>query len=150
MHGIRRAGDGYAVSLEEHERAALRAFCLDLVAELRGQQPPDPGLERLFPRAFPDDDEAADEYDRLVRPSLEEGKLAALRATAATAGAKQLTEEEAQTWLRALNDLRLVLGIRLDVQEGDSIFRMREERYRTYVWLTWLQSELVEALCSTM
>ena len=149
MHGIRRRPDGYAVSLEAHERVALRTLCLDLAAELTGSAPPDPGLERLFPRAFPEDDAAADEYDRLVRPTLEDGKLAALRTTAGSAAAERLDDEQAQTWLRALNDLRLVLGVRLDVQESDSVFRLREEGYRTYAWLTWLQAELLEALCST-
>jgi hypothetical protein len=146
MHGIRRISAGYEVSLAPPEREALRELCLDLVAELTGGAPADAGLERLFPPASRDDEEAAAEFERIARPALEEGKLAALRATAASADETLLDEDAAQTWLRSLNDLRLVLGVRLDVQEDDSLFRLREPGYRMYAWLTWLQSELLEAL----
>jgi hypothetical protein len=144
MHGIRRRGDGYRVGLHEGERDLLRQLCAELVG-LLGAEGDDPALARLFPRPYRDD-EAAAEFERLVRPELEEGKLAALRATAETAGASLLDEETAQTWLRALNDLRLVLGTRLDVREDDGVGRLREPGYAEYVWLTWLEGELVEAL----
>ena len=149
MHGIRRAAQGYDVALASHERELLRSLCLELAGELQAPDDSDPALGRLFPRAFRDDDAASDEYDRLVRPSLESGKLAALRAVADSADATTLDEDGAQTWLRALNDLRLVLGVRLDVREDDSLLRLREPQYRTYAWLTWLQSEVLDA-CSTM
>jgi hypothetical protein len=148
VHGIRRGPTGYEIALEPHERELLRSLCLDLVAELTGGGPADPGLERLFPRASRDDEETAADFERLVRPGLEEGKLAALRQTAGSADGELLDDDGAQTWLRAINDLRLVLGVRLDVQESDSLFRLREPRYRMYAWLTWLQSELLEALTS--
>jgi hypothetical protein len=146
MHGIRRAPGGYEVSLAPPEREALRELCLDLLEELTADTPPDAGLERLFPPASRDDEETAAEFERVARPALEDGKLAALRATAASADETLLDDDAAQTWLRSLNDLRLVLGVRLDVQEDDSLFRLRETRYRLYAWLTWLQSELLEAL----
>ncbi len=145
MHGIRRDRDGFEVALRGHERALLRELCAGLAEEVAGEQA-DAGIERLFPRAYRDDEEAAAEYDRLVRGGLESGKLAALRLTADTADAKRLDEETAETWLRALNDLRLVSGTRLDVREDDSLARLREPGYRVYAWLTWLQSELIEAL----
>jgi hypothetical protein len=67
---------------------------------------------------------------------------------ARTADDTRLDEETAQTWLRALNDLRLVLGTRLDVREDDGMRRLTEPGYAVYVWLTWLQSELIQALMS--
>ena len=142
MHGIRRAGDGYRVGLHENERALLRELCGELEELLRAGAAPG----RLFPSAYRDDEEAAAEYERLVRPGLEEGKLAALRTLAATAEAPRLDEETAQTWLRALNDLRLVLGTRLDVREDDSALRLREPGYAVYAWLSWLEGELIEAV----
>ena len=64
---------------------------------------------------------------------------------------KLLTAEEADAWLRGLNDLRLVLGTRLDVTEEtdfelelDSGERGRE--LAVYGYLTWLQEQFVEAL----
>jgi hypothetical protein len=142
VHGIRRKRNGYAVGLHEHERRLLRETSAELEALLAGGQAP----PRLFPAAYRDDDEAAAEYERLVRPSLEEGKIAALRTLAATAGDSLLDEATAQTWLAALNDLRLALGARLDVREDDGVGRLVEPGYAVYAWLTWLQSELVDAL----
>jgi hypothetical protein len=142
VHGIRRKRDGYQVGLRDHERELLRQTSRELEALLAADEAP----ERLFPAAYRDDEEAAAEYDRLVRPSLQEGKLAALRTLAATAESPQLDEETAQIWLSALNDLRLALGARLDVQEDDGISRFTEPGYAVYMWLTWLQSELIEAL----
>jgi len=144
VHGIRRKRDGYAVGLQPHERDLLRDAAADLEAQIADNTVP----PRLFPAAYREDEEAAAEYDRLVRPSLEEGKLAALRTLRSTAGATRLDEEEAQTWLAALNDLRLALGTRIDVREDDGLERMHEPAYAVYVWLTWLQSELIEALTS--
>ena len=54
----------------------------------------------------------------------------------------------ARTTLAALNDLRLVLGTRLGVTEETYIDENgpRTPGLTVYVWLTWLQGELVEAL----
>jgi hypothetical protein len=148
MHGIRRTPAGYEVSLAAPEQETLRTLSLDLVAELTGGTAgeTDPGLERLFPPASRNDEETAAEFERLARPGLEEGKLTALRELASSADTKLLDEDAAQTWLRAINDLRLVHGVRLNVREDDSVWRLREPRYRLYAWLTWLQSELLAAL----
>jgi len=64
-----------------------------------------------------------------------------------------LDAEQAQAWLRALNDVRLALGTRLDITEewyeqaaeldrDDPRFPM----YAAYDWLTMLQEQLVRAV----
>jgi len=65
----------------------------------------------------------------------------------------RLDPEEAQAWLRVLNDLRLALGTRLELTEDDhDRFRGLDEndpRYPmivTYDWLTQLQDGLVHCL----
>jgi hypothetical protein len=149
VHGIRRGRDGLRVGLEPQERDLLAALCAQLVAELVGAgEAPDAGLARLFPVAHPDDEAAAGEWDELVRPGLEEGKLAALRCLEATASEERLGEDDAGAWLTALNDLRLVLGTRLGVTEETYVDETgpRTPGMAVYVWLTWLQGELVEAL----
>ncbi len=71
----------------------------------------------------------------------------------AVGGKVVLTPEQAQSWLRALNDLRLVLGVRLEVTEEihEEIAEMGDDDPRypafvTYDWLTYLQDTLVQAL----
>ena len=68
-------------------------------------------------------------------------------------GRVELTEEDAQVWLRALNDVRLALGVRLDITE-DTAQRTqdldpadpRSAYLWVYDWLTYLQETLVRAL----
>ncbi|MGH9280966.1 MAG: DUF2017 family protein, partial [Acidimicrobiales bacterium] len=77
--------------------------------------------------------------------------LAALDALEATAGADHLDVEQADTWLKAINEVRLVLGTRLDVtEEGDerpaSITDPRATAFAAYDYLSGLQAELIEAL----
>ena len=66
-------------------------------------------------------------------------------------GHERLSGEEAEAWLRALNDLRLVLGTRLDVQEGSLLDGIDSDDpdaagLAVYAYLSWLQEQLVEAL----
>ncbi|GAA3686780.1 DUF2017 domain-containing protein [Nonomuraea antimicrobica] len=116
--------------------------------------PSDPVLARLFPSAYEDEKEAA-EFRRYTEATLRDGKRADAQTVhdTARAGRSELSPEEAQAWLRALNDLRLTLGTKLDVTEEihDEIAMMSEDdprypAYVTYDWLTYLQDSLVRAL----
>src|SRR5215218_3267011 len=113
---IERAADGtYVLRLPEEERALLRFLPGDLRA-LLDAAPDDPGLRRLFPRAYEDEqDESA--YRKLMGNELLEGRRRALEVLAETTAAERLTPDQAQAWLTGLNDLRLVIGTRLDVSE---------------------------------
>ena len=78
--------------------------------------PDDPDLRRLFPRAH-DDPESEEQYRSLVRDQLLDGRWKAAATMRETLRKDTITADEADAWLRALNDLRLVLGTRLDVTE---------------------------------
>jgi hypothetical protein len=136
------------LNFDEEELLLLR----ELLGELEGllDEPDDPALRRLFPPAH-DDLESEKQYRSLVRGQLLGGRAEALAAVRDTLGRKTLSLEEADAWLRALNDLRLVLGTRLDVTEDIDFEDLdpREPRGRdlaVYAYLSWLQEELVEAL----
>ncbi len=80
-----------------------------------------------------------------------DGRRQALELLAVTAGNERLSADEAEAWLRALNDLRLVLGTRLDVQEDSLLDRIDSDDpdaagLAVYAYLSWLQEQLVEAL----
>jgi hypothetical protein len=118
-------------------------------------RPADPALARLFPDAYTDP-EAADEFRRFTQRDLRSGKLEHLervRATLARKDPTRLTADEADAWLRTLNDLRLTLGTRLAVSEdGPQPFLDLEQddprrgMYLVYDWLTYHQDRLVHAL----
>ena len=70
---------------------------------------------------------------------------------AETAGRDLLTGDEADAWLRAVNDARLVLGTRLDISEdfdwdGFDETTPRAPELALYAYLSWLQEQLVEAM----
>lgn len=145
----RAAGGGVELRLGNEERALLMGLAAELRALLDGE-PDDPSLRRLFPPAY--DDEADERgYRELTGDSLLDGRREALELLSRTADRQRLTPEEADAWLRALNDLRLVLGTRLDVQEDTfaeepSLNDPRGEALAVYGYLSWLQEQLVHAL----
>lgn len=119
--------------------------------------PSDPALARLFPDAYPDDADAAAEFRRYTESGLREGKLAAARTaldTLAEPGVRRtLNDEQAHAWLTVLNDLRLLLGTRLEVTEdrNEQYAALPEDdprraAFSAYDWLTALQETLVRAL----
>jgi hypothetical protein len=146
---IERTAEGVALHLPLQEQGLIRGLATDLVATL-GEAPGDPSLRRLTPPAY---DDAADEkgYREIMGAELLDGRRQALELLAVTAGNERLSAEEAEAWLRALNDLRLVLGTRLDVQENSLLDRIDSDDpdaagLAVYAYLSWLQEQLVEAL----
>jgi hypothetical protein len=122
---VKRIGpDRYRVSLPQVEHDLVRS----LVPQLRellatGASEGDPSLYRLFPTAYPNDPERDAGYQALVRDELLEKRFAALDVLEQTVEASKsgtvLSGDDLGAWMRALNDLRLVLGTRLDVSEDD-------------------------------
>jgi hypothetical protein len=145
-----RAGDGgIELALSRDERTLLAGLAAELRAQLDGDTD-EPSLRRLFPPAYED---AADEraYRDLAGDSLLDGRRAALKLLAETVDRDRLSAEEADAWLRALNDLRLVLGTRLDVQEDTfAADLLRDDpnapALAVYGYLSWIQEQLVAAL----
>ena len=110
-----RAGR-YDVRLPAEERELLRVVAPQLRALLDADLT-QPELRRLFPTAYVDDPERDLEYHALVRDELADRRRAALDTLLATAGEEELDEEQLVAWMGAVNDLRLVIGTRLDVSE---------------------------------
>jgi Domain of unknown function (DUF2017) len=146
---IERTAEGVALHLPLQEQGLLRGLATDLVTTL-GEAPGDPSLRRLSPPAY--DDEADERgYREIMGAELASGRVQALDLLSATAGNERLSPDEAEAWLRALNDLRLVLGTRLDVQEDSLLDRIDSDDpdaagLAVYAYLSWLQEQLVEAL----
>jgi hypothetical protein len=119
--------------------------------------PDDPVLARLLPDAYSDDPQASAEFRRYTEESLRAGKInsaqAVLASLPAGGGEVVLTEPECQQWLKALNDVRLALGVRLgitdeneDLTEDLSVDDPRAAYIWVYHWLAYLQDSLIESL----
>jgi hypothetical protein len=98
-----------------------------------------------------DDEAASREFDDVVRDDLLERRLAAIATFERTIRAQHVTEDELIDWLAALNDVRLVLGVRLAVSEestsadfaGDD---QTETAFELYRYLSYLEEHVVDAL----
>ncbi len=178
MAGFRATSGGVSARFAKPEAAVIRdlvqqvielvgpavpAFAadeLDAIVGMPGPEqdaPGDPALARLLPDAYRDDPEAAREFRRFTEPGLRSAKVAAARTLLATlppeGGRVRLTRDEAEAWLRSLNDVRLALGVRLGItSEDDDLYGRvpRDDPRRIHVdvyhWLSYLQDSLVTAL----
>ena len=119
--------------------------------------PEDPVLARLLPDAYRDDPEAAGEFRRYTEQGLRSGKVAAAQTVLAMLPAKggqvRLGPEDAQAWLRAINDVRLAIGTLLGITEDyeDELEQAswadpRSAYLEVYHWLGYIQDSLVRAL----
>jgi len=132
-------------------------FAVELGLSDSTELPDDPVLARLLPDGYTEDPEAAVEFRRYTEQGLRDGKVAAARTVLETLPARggriRLTEADARAWLRALNDVRLALGVRLgvtdDFDEQSSEIDSADPRSAyvwVYHWLAYLQESLVDAL----
>jgi Domain of unknown function (DUF2017) len=143
--------------------ARVAATPQDELAELTGitAGPTTAPADRVLARLLPDFHREDTTLSGGLR-ALHEPELVALKDTAAgvvldtcpaRGGRLRLSDEQAQAWLSALNDVRLALGTVLEVTEdmpdelpaGDP----RAAHLVVYHWLTWVQESLIQALAST-
>ncbi len=119
--------------------------------------PVDPVLARLLPDAYSDDPEAAGEFRKYTESSLREAKKyfaqTLLETLPPKGGRVKLSADQAQDWLRALNDVRLMVAVRLDVSEdfeeqlaGLDPQDPRIGGFEAYGWLGAIQESLVRAI----
>jgi hypothetical protein len=151
-----RAGD--VVARLDPAEAGILGLLLDQLDQLLAADDEDlagdPVLARLFPEGHRGDPELAADYRELTESSLRSGKADDLATTRATlppdGGEVRLDADQAGSWLRTTNDLRLALGTRLDVSEDteppDEVTGERDQQLPVYYWLTAMQGSLVDAL----
>ncbi len=150
--------------------AATERDPLEVLLDFSGPttEPEDPVLRRLFPNAYRGDDEAAGEFRRFTEGTLRDGKARAAGTIidvleeaglpAEPTGEDltidvELDEETALVWMRSLTDLRLALGTRLEVEDGDEDYwhslpeeDPRAQAHHIYEWLGFLQETLVQSV----
>ena len=186
----RRRGGGAVATFTGFEADLMRSLASQMVELLRNEvaapretndpleqlldfsgpttEPDDPVLARLFPTAYPDDEEAAAEFRRFTEGGLRDTKArsaAMMIDTLEEAGLPTELDEDglhidveldmgaATTWLKSFTDIRLALATRLGVEEGDEDFWLtlpnddaRAHVHDIYDWVGYLQETLVLAL----
>ncbi len=146
---VKRLRSGrYQLRLDADERALLRGLPKQLRELLLTD---DPSLLRLFPTAYTDDPAREADYQQLMREDLLELHRGALEVMEETIDAADLDEEQLIAWMKAVNQMRLVLGTRLEVtedmyEEGVDPEDPRAPGFALYSYLGWLQEHIVQAL----
>lgn len=142
---------------EEGGRGEEGSLEAELGLSSHAEAPDDPVLARLLPDAYSDNPEAAAEFRRYTEETLRSGKIASAQVVLASlppgGGEVRLSEPECQQWLRALNDVRLALSVRLGITDEDedltehlAVDDPRSAYVWVYQWLAYLQDSLLEAL----
>jgi hypothetical protein len=178
VNGWKRSGRGararLVATLDRQEAAVLRGLVgevrrmlgsrvdehpTDELAELTGlhtgpsTKPDDPVLARLLPDFATDDAQLSGALRSLHEPELiaaKDGAATVVLETLPPAGGRvELSPEQADAWLSALNDVRLALGTALDVTEEmpDELPAddPRAGHLSVYHWLTYVQDGLVQS-----
>ena len=135
----------------------------DPLAELTGMtvgpttRPTDPALARLLPDFHAEDAELSAGLRVLHEPELIAAKdtaaVALLDSLPRGGGQVRLDDDAAASWISALNDVRLALGVRLEITDDDApppgvqdLDSAEAAMYQTYRWLSAVQDSLVTAM----
>lgn len=164
MSTFRRNGDSYVATFAADEVRVLRKVADEIVALLtNGFDHGDPVVGRLFPDVYPDDPENSAEYRHYTEGDLKTAKIDQAGAILAAlpgrgGGTVRLDAEEAETWLRAINDVRLAMAVRLEITAETDIEEElgqavsadpasgRVFQLSVYAYLGYLQESLLQAM----
>lgn len=144
---VRPLGQGrYRIALPDRTRDLIVKLCDELEALLDSDSEL---LVRLFPPPYGDDTERNEGYAALARPELIEHRKRSLAVLRESSRAEELQEDQLMAWMRALNDLRLVLGsvVGIDTDDPDiGVHAELAETYALYEFLGGLLDLIVGAL----
>jgi Domain of unknown function (DUF2017) len=161
---FRRKGSHCVATFAVDEVRVLRKVAGEVVALLTdGMDHGDPVVSRLFPDIYPDRPEESQEFRLYTEGDLMTGKIDQAAAILAALpdegeGEVRLDGEAAEAWLRAINDARLAMGTRLDInaetdlsEELDQALMIDPSSSRVfqlsvYAYLGYLQESLLNAL----
>ena len=156
---FQRQGARIVARFAPEEVELLRSLQQGIRVTLEEGDAQDPVVSRLFPRAVTDDDEADAELRRLLRDDLLASRQAGLDALVAILDRCErhrgrlrvtLEDDEPLLVLGVLNDLRLAIGARIDIERLDRRGVSADDpvAYRLAVMdhLGWWQEQLLTLL----
>jgi len=147
---VHRTRNGtFELRLGDDERELIARLAAELRDLLVSEETD--GLERLYPPGYANDPDREQEYQQLTHDELLTKRLASIDVVEQTVTQTSLDEDQINAWMGAINDLRLVLGTRLDVTEDMDDIEPDDPRagaFAVYHYLTYLLAEIVYALAS--
>lgn len=156
---FRAVGGSIRARFHPAEVELIHSLHDDLLAALETRDPNDPVIRRLFPPAVLGDPEVESEVRSMFDDALLAERLSALsvlvdileRGVTHRGRLRiELIEDEPLILLRALNDVRLAVGARIDVEalDRDAVTSDDDEAYPLAVMdhLAWWQEQLVDII----
>ncbi|GIG57030.1 hypothetical protein Lfu02_14020 [Longispora fulva] len=149
-----RKGDEIVATFRPEEIDVLRMVVTQVSELVTEGLRADPVFERLFPDIYQDNPVAAAELRRYTEDDLKQAKVDAAAVVLDTLDEHTtLTVEQADAWLRAVNDVRLALGTRLEIGDDFDIEEEYEDadderglQISVYGYLSYLQESLIDSL----
>lgn len=147
MSFFRATEGGVEVNLTKE----ARMFLGDVLPMLVGLGKPgeDPAADRLQVPVYLDDEESNEEWWRLMGPDLEAARKADRKIFEKAVESDEdttLTDEEADAFLRVLNQARLALGARLGVEVEEDYDDLPEDRRMVLGYLGAILEDLTDEL----
>ena len=142
---------GITASFSPEERAFL-ADVLPLLAGI-GEVGVDPAATRLNVPVYLDDPGANEEWWRLMGLDLDAARQSdrdVLRKVVQSDDSTILSDEEADSLLRVINEARLTLGARLGLEVEEDHERLEEDGRRALDYLGWVLEELTVELTRSL
>ena len=144
------------LDLDETEATLLRSLLSEMQMLLEADVPDSDDVKtRLFPRAY-ESDENEQNFRDLTASDLSDVKLDTLRQVRDAVGEEgavrvDLEPDDVGAWLRLLTDLRLAIGVRLDVTEETMSREFDEDdpnapALSVLHWLGWVQGSIIERI----
>lgn len=154
---VRVVPGGWALHFDAEEAAFLDRLLGEL-RDLLTSEGDSPMLQRLFPTAYPHDEEKEAEYQRLMRDELVESRVAAIdevRRQLGQDGADPpdvLAEADVIAFMQSINAVRLVLGTMLGITDDASAEAADDAdtpNHHLYGYLGWVLEWTVRALSAS-
>ena len=148
---FRYKGGKVIVQMTSDEREFL-ADVLDLLATIPATGD-DPATQRLHVPVYLDDPEANAEWWRLMGDELSTARMsdrAVFLRVVEGKGKTELSTDEADAFLRVLNEGRLALGARFGLEVEDDHDRLPEEQRRVLDYMGWVLEDLTSALTTAL
>jgi len=151
MRLFRAEADGIQVSLTPE----IRIFLGDVLPMLAaiGDSKDDPAAERLQVPVYLDDSDSNEEWWRLMGPDIEAARQADRRVFKSVIESEEpvtLSDEEADSFLRVLNESRLALGARMGVEVEEDYEDLPEDSRTVLAYLGAILEELTEELSNRL
>ena len=146
---------GWRIGLDAEERSLLIRL-MDELGELLNGPGDNELVRRLFPTAYPEDEEKEAEYQRLMREELVTSRMSAIETVKDVLDAERtdlLDEGQTIAFMQSVNAVRLVLGTMLDITDDEAADEADDTdtpEHNLYDFLSWILEWTVQSLSTSL